>query len=446
MNKRNWKTLAAKRDEVLKDFIERFGKNTDGWETSIDLDSIDLQTPIDRVFVTKSVIEQNTGEVLGDITISPVENKDGTIQFNGVYDSQNLAPSYHNHDISDLEEFNEWSKFIEDKALTDSGHEPVWGFGDKFNLIGSKAHEGEEPAHESINSELNPPQITSSDALFEALDADEAPSFDSPKSTASETTLADVLTARKAKALSELEAKYIIAGSEFHRKDVSNPKDSLLFKGSDKNLITKHDDVDTVRAMILATESKGWHTIQVKGTEDFRRLAWIEAAARGIEVTGYKPSEIDIQKSNELKASLEKNQVLDAGVNAISKDADAKKEIAPKPLDTDIALVADRNVSDFLVSQLQAQKSEKPPRTDSEVQSYSESKEFSDLHDHASQVFKNLGLSPKPLREHLLGLYKNNVEIQPNAPIERDIAPSEPVNEITRVVPQRAIEAPARSR
>ncbi|MFB6452866.1 LPD7 domain-containing protein, partial [Bradyrhizobium tunisiense] len=38
-----------------------------------------------------------------------------------------------------------------------------------------------------------------------------------------------------------------------------------------------------------------WEALQVRGSVEFRREAWLEASARGIEVKGYQPNELDRQ-------------------------------------------------------------------------------------------------------------------------------------------------------
>ncbi|WP_204279743.1 LPD7 domain-containing protein, partial [Serratia marcescens] len=39
----------------------------------------------------------------------------------------------------------------------------------------------------------------------------------------------------------------------------------------------------------------GWEALQVRGSAEFRREAWLEANARGMEVQGYQPTELDRQ-------------------------------------------------------------------------------------------------------------------------------------------------------
>lgn len=48
-----------------------------------------------------------------------------------------------------------------------------------------------------------------------------------------------------------------------------------------------------VSAMAIAARSRGWTEIEVTGTNAFRRSAYIEATAHGMQVRGYEPSPLD---------------------------------------------------------------------------------------------------------------------------------------------------------
>lgn len=62
-------------------------------------------------------------------------------------------------------------------------------------------------------------------------------------------------------------------------------------------MTTKSDDVAIVRDMIGVAQAEGWKTVKVGGSRDFRREAWIEAASRDIEATGYKATDRDRQEA-----------------------------------------------------------------------------------------------------------------------------------------------------
>lgn len=78
------------------------------------------------------------------------------------------------------------------------------------------------------------------------------------------------------------------------------PDETLAFldKGEALNARAEHKEV--VSAIVAIAEARGWDKITVKGSEVFRRAVFMEAAQRGIEVKGYKPSEVE-------RAKLEKS-------------------------------------------------------------------------------------------------------------------------------------------
>jgi hypothetical protein len=48
--------------------------------------------------------------------------------------------------------------------------------------------------------------------------------------------------------------------------------------------------------MLDVAQHKGWERVNLAGSETFRRLAWLEARARGLETIGYVPSREDRQR------------------------------------------------------------------------------------------------------------------------------------------------------
>jgi len=88
--------------------------------------------------------------------------------------------------------------------------------------------------------------------------------------------------------------------STYHRKGEKylDPKDpsALIFLDKGDSLKTARNfDGRAIRAMIDVAEARGWHSVKLTGTPEFRRAAWYEAASRGLEVKGYKPTEAEIE-------------------------------------------------------------------------------------------------------------------------------------------------------
>ena len=67
----------------------------------------------------------------------------------------------------------------------------------------------------------------------------------------------------------------------------------LAFKATEDRLTTRLDSAQVVHDMIAVAEHRNWQAIHLRGSAEFRREAWLEASARGMEVTGYEPTDID---------------------------------------------------------------------------------------------------------------------------------------------------------
>jgi len=72
------------------------------------------------------------------------------------------------------------------------------------------------------------------------------------------------------------------------------PDRTPAFSDRGNKLATRGNDAEVVKSLVEIAIARGWTTITVKGTDEFRRSAWMEAAERGLSVVGYKPSEIDL--------------------------------------------------------------------------------------------------------------------------------------------------------
>ncbi|MEO6945180.1 MAG: LPD7 domain-containing protein [Nitrobacter sp.] len=69
----------------------------------------------------------------------------------------------------------------------------------------------------------------------------------------------------------------------------------LAFKIAGDRLVTRLTAAEVIRDMISIAKHRNWEALQVRGSAEFRREAWLEASARGIEAKGYEPTELDRQ-------------------------------------------------------------------------------------------------------------------------------------------------------
>ena len=72
-------------------------------------------------------------------------------------------------------------------------------------------------------------------------------------------------------------------------------KEYLAFKATDDRLVTRIAAAEVIRDMVSVAQHRQWEALHIRGSVEFRREAWLEAGARGIDVKGYQPSELDGQ-------------------------------------------------------------------------------------------------------------------------------------------------------
>lgn len=90
-----------------------------------------------------------------------------------------------------------------------------------------------------------------------------------------------------------------------------NDKDqvNIAFEDRSSSLHTSRQDEKTIHAMLDMAQSKNWTAIKLKGTEEFKQKAWLEASLRGIEVKGYTPTEKDLAELQVKQQARTTNQV-----------------------------------------------------------------------------------------------------------------------------------------
>ena len=86
----------------------------------------------------------------------------------------------------------------------------------------------------------------------------------------------------------DIEKRYLrVGGTFYHPKNT----DLVAFEDKGNKLETRSNSEQIAESMVRIAEARGWDEIKVSGSDAFRREAWLEAAARGMHVNGYTPSE-----------------------------------------------------------------------------------------------------------------------------------------------------------
>ena len=142
---------------------------------------------------------------------------------------------------------------------------------------------GETPSRERSAS-------TQNDRLREASerkDAD-APNSDISDAKATKARETEPTAAAPARVPAHIAAKYLIKGNTYHFDD-----QTVAFVDRGKSLTVKTHNKAIIQDLITIAQARDWQAVRVSGTQAFRREAWSAAAAAGLTISGYTPSEIE---------------------------------------------------------------------------------------------------------------------------------------------------------
>lgn len=134
-----------------------------------------------------------------------------------------------------------------------------------------------------------------------AIEAADAPQLDAQPAPAAAKELANakpVLTTSGYDVPASVASRYVVRDGAFWKFDGKDktpaPDGKPHFEDKGPKLTTASDDRKTIADMVAVAQAKNWSAVQVKGSEDFRRHAWLEARLAGLEVKGFEPKEADL--------------------------------------------------------------------------------------------------------------------------------------------------------
>ncbi len=125
---------------------------------------------------------------------------------------------------------------------------------------------------------------------------------------------------------------------------------TVLFTDSGKKLATAKTDMQTVKDMLEVAKVKGWESVKIKGTPDFKRMMYVAAESQGIKTKGYKPTKDDLdlvaqlrseQSLNQIEPEVERSQAVDQAKPDAPPEPSPEKApaapAAPEPVADDLA-------------------------------------------------------------------------------------------------------------
>jgi hypothetical protein len=99
------------------------------------------------------------------------------------------------------------------------------------------------------------------------------------------------------------------------------PDGARAFTDRGNRLTTPSENTEVLRSLIGIAQAREWQEITVRGTERFRKEAWVSASLAGLTVRGYNPSEFE---QSHLVRTLAREKGSDAdGAPSPGSDADS---------------------------------------------------------------------------------------------------------------------------
>jgi len=125
----------------------------------------------------------------------------------------------------------------------------------------------------------------------------------------------------------DIEKRYVHVGNKFY-----HPKNTDLVAFEDKgNKLETNSNSETIAgSMVRIAEARGWDELKVSGSEAFRREVWLAAAARGMQVKGYTPTDMDKAALAKRMKQIRANKVEINEKNHENANPDRRGRLAPK--------------------------------------------------------------------------------------------------------------------
>src|SRR3984957_19656347 len=114
------------------------------------------------------------------------------------------------------------------------------------------------------------------------------------------------------------------------------PDGARAFTDRGSRLTTPSENTEVIKSLITIAHARGWNEITVTGTERFRRDAWHHARLLGLDVRGYKPTEIENERLLQVLARRE-NQPAPSKTASFAPERDTSRGTKRKKKESAVA-------------------------------------------------------------------------------------------------------------
>lgn len=122
---------------------------------------------------------------------------------------------------------------------------------------------------------------------------------------------------------SRVQEKFLNVENRFYFRD-----ETPAFTDMETSLRAQAMHHEVIGAMVDIAIARSWDGMTVKGTNEFKKAVWLEAKSRGLEVAGYKPSELDLAQLAKKQEHRQQAKALGAGEhNEVLKGIDRGQSV-----------------------------------------------------------------------------------------------------------------------
>lgn len=115
-----------------------------------------------------------------------------------------------------------------------------------------------------------------------------------------------------------IESRYVVADGKY--LSAANHT-TVMFTDAGKKISTAKTDAQTVNDMLEVAKEKGWDSIKISGSKEFKAMMYVAAESRGIRTTGYRPKPEDLALLERLRQ--------ERSLNAIEPQPERAPAVAP---------------------------------------------------------------------------------------------------------------------
>lgn len=103
-----------------------------------------------------------------------------------------------------------------------------------------------------------------------------------------------------------IKSRYIVADGQYLSAENGT---TVLFEDTGKKISTAKVDAQTINDMLEVAKAKGWDSIKLNGSKEFKQMMYVAAESQGISTKGYSPTAADLALVERLRQDKSLNSI-----------------------------------------------------------------------------------------------------------------------------------------